>query len=98
MKELSPFINDVAGVNTNMNSIRSARISAMAFAAVLTVSAITLMMGQEVDARRETNIVGADQSNRAASQEGVVNAQVGLNANVQTGNVCVQALASDSRC
>jgi hypothetical protein len=81
-----------------MNNLQTTRISAVAFASVLAVSAITLMLGQEVDARRETNIVGADQSNRAAAQEGVVNAQVGLNANVQTGNVCVQALASDSEC
>jgi hypothetical protein len=47
----------------------------------------------------EASIVrGAPQSNNAASQEGVVNAQIGVNANVQTGDVCVQALASNSNC
>ena len=60
---------------------------------------ITLMMGQQAEAqRREGDVVGAPQSNRAASQEGVVNAQVGVNANVQTGRICVQALASDTEC
>ncbi len=54
-------------------------------------------MFQDAEAAK-TRVVGGDQSNQAADQEGVVNAQVGVNANVQTGDICVQALASDSRC
>ena len=79
-----------------MNNIKTARLSAMAFASVLAVSALTLVIGQEADA--QVTIRGADQSNNAAPQEGLVNAQVGLNANVQTGNICVQALSTDPRC
>src|ERR687898_179293 len=79
-----------------MNNIQTARISAMAFAAVLTVSALTMLACQ--DAESQTRIRGADQSNDAARQEGLVNAQVGLNANVQTGDICVQALSTDPRC
>jgi hypothetical protein len=79
-----------------MMNITKARISAMAFAAVMTVSALTIMIGQEADA--VDRIVGADQTNNAAQQRGLVNAQVGLNANVQTGDICVQALSTETRC
>jgi len=79
-----------------VNNTKTARLSAMAFASVLAVSALTLVIGQEANA--QVTIRGADQSNDAAPQRGLVNAQVGLNANVQTGPICVQALSTDTRC
>jgi hypothetical protein len=48
-------------------------------------------MFQEAEAMT-SGPVGADQSLNHASNDNVVNAQVG----VQVGNVCVQALAADS--
>jgi hypothetical protein len=91
-------------ISANMNNIRSARISAMAFAAVLTVSALTLIIGQEADAQpRDRNVANDarnEQNQRIEQGEGVVQAAIdaAVNAQVQTGHVCVQALASDSRC
>ena len=70
---------------------------AIAAAALVVPETLGPLMFQDAEAAK-TRVVGGDQSNQAADQEGVVNAQVGVNANVQTGDICVQALASDSRC
>jgi hypothetical protein len=85
-------------ISANMNNIKSARISAMAFAAVLTVSALTLIIGQEADARiRQDSTI--NQQSRSV-QEGLINVNAGnVGANVQVG-ACVpanvQVIGSDS--
>jgi hypothetical protein len=71
---------------------------AIAAAALVVPATLGPLMFQDAEAAKDTRVVGGDQSTQAADQEGVVNAQVGVNANVQTGDICVQALASDSRC
>jgi hypothetical protein len=65
--------------------------------AVLAVAALSVIsIASPLQTADASTVRGADQSNHAAAQDGVINAQVGVNANVQTGDICVQALAADS--
>jgi hypothetical protein len=72
-------------------------IGAVAAVAVFMTGIVSTLGLQDAYADHN-RVVGGDQSNKAASQDGVVNAQVGVNANVQVGKVCVQALADSPNC
>ena len=83
------MISTEVGMNKLM---KKSAILSMAFA-IAGLVGTTFMSIPSADADPRGPVAGQGNSQNAA-QAGLVNAQVGVGANV--GNVCVQALASDS--
>jgi hypothetical protein len=96
MGESQIFINDIAQVTTNMNNITTARISAMAFAAVMIASAISLVSGNEAFAERPNRQVASNQAQNAFAQANV-QAQVPIDVKDVNVNACVIVGTCDPR-